>query len=354
MQCYVCSENIRDYSHFKEQNGGKGNCLLHENTEERHEKEAEAAFKEISEKLLAEDPTISAEDLKIAVSDAVKAEEAKKKATADPLRHMRAVGGVVMPNALADMAQMGRRAREPQRRQAGGAANINPPNNNPYRPPQLQMQNGLVPPQNQNNQHNNALPQPNLPALPFGFNEPDYNRYIGAQYGGQVANAHDAHAAILLQHQAIQAQLAQARARMEAAQVEAARNQMAQAHAAREQAFNLLQQQQARADQRLPYIAQHQQLFPMNPFAFDQPLQQQQPAEQQLGGVPAVQNRYQPIQGHAQVNNEAIRNSVLNARTRPHNMQVANANADRRGTIFGLAMQMDNDRNGQNAYSNRR
>src|SRR5690606_6077459 len=144
MQCYICSENINGYTHFKEQNGGKGNCVLHDNTEERHEQEAERAFKEITARLRAEDPTISEEDLKIAVSETVKAEEAKKKAAADPRQRMRAVNGVYMPNNVADMAQLHQGAARRHRANPAAAALPAQVARNIYNPVQLQINNQAV------------------------------------------------------------------------------------------------------------------------------------------------------------------------------------------------------------------
>ncbi|PWW77970.1 hypothetical protein C7212DRAFT_276751 [Tuber magnatum] len=84
-QCYICSETIGSYGHFKGQviGGERGNCPLYDNTEERHHIEVETAAKKTTEILHAELPELNNEDLKIKLSKRVrKAEEAKRSRSA--------------------------------------------------------------------------------------------------------------------------------------------------------------------------------------------------------------------------------------------------------------------------------
>ncbi|KAL6155735.1 hypothetical protein ACJQWK_05555 [Exserohilum turcicum] len=77
LQCYVCSKNVTDYSHFGETSAGK--CPLHDNIEERHEQEVKKAAGEAMAKVRAENPSLSDADLMVKVSDQVKqAEEARR------------------------------------------------------------------------------------------------------------------------------------------------------------------------------------------------------------------------------------------------------------------------------------
>jgi TRIAD3 protein (E3 ubiquitin-protein ligase RNF216) len=84
VQCYVCSKSC-SYDHFNDRSrGGKpGNCPLFESVEVRHEEEVRKAEKEALEKVRAEHPEYSVEDLKIKVSDNVKRDEERRKAN-DP------------------------------------------------------------------------------------------------------------------------------------------------------------------------------------------------------------------------------------------------------------------------------
>ena len=81
IQCYVCSKSCQ-YNHFDdERRGGKaGNCPLFDDVNKRHEDETKRAEELIVEKLRKEHPEVAAEDLEIRVSDAVKADEEKRRA----------------------------------------------------------------------------------------------------------------------------------------------------------------------------------------------------------------------------------------------------------------------------------
>jgi TRIAD3 protein (E3 ubiquitin-protein ligase RNF216) len=73
----VCSENVTDYNHFGDV--GQGRCPLHENVEDRHEKEVKTAADEAMAKVRADNPGLADADLMIKVSDRVKqAEDARK------------------------------------------------------------------------------------------------------------------------------------------------------------------------------------------------------------------------------------------------------------------------------------
>lgn len=61
---------MRDYAHFGEINGAK--CPLHDNIEDRHEKEVKKAAEEAMAKVRAENPAVSTADLMIKVSDRVR------------------------------------------------------------------------------------------------------------------------------------------------------------------------------------------------------------------------------------------------------------------------------------------
>lgn len=95
LQCYVCSETVKDYNHFDQIHpGARGlgvagsatkQCPLYDNVEERHEREVKQAEEAARAEVLAENPNIDQADLDIKVSDAV------KKSTAD--RVGQAAGG---------------------------------------------------------------------------------------------------------------------------------------------------------------------------------------------------------------------------------------------------------------------
>lgn len=87
LQCYVCSATLKDYNHFDQQpqrTGGGGSnsklCPLYDNVEERHEREVKEAEATARAQVAEENPELTAEDLEIKVSDAV------KKQTADRVR----------------------------------------------------------------------------------------------------------------------------------------------------------------------------------------------------------------------------------------------------------------------------
>ena len=94
IQCYVCSKSC-DYSHFDDtRRGGKpGNCPLFESVEERHDNEVKKAEQEALDKVRAEHPEYTEEDLKIKVSEKVKKDDERRKAN-DPRNPARARGGV--------------------------------------------------------------------------------------------------------------------------------------------------------------------------------------------------------------------------------------------------------------------
>lgn len=58
IQCYVCSKNVRNYSHFEDARGVRG-CPLHDNVETRHEEEVKKAADEAMAKVRAENPDMS-------------------------------------------------------------------------------------------------------------------------------------------------------------------------------------------------------------------------------------------------------------------------------------------------------
>ncbi|EPS40224.1 hypothetical protein H072_5994 [Dactylellina haptotyla CBS 200.50] len=73
MNCYLCSKVIKDYKHFNDATrGGKaGNCLLFDNTDERHRNEVQAAEEAAIAKIRAENPEISEEEMRIQLSQVV-------------------------------------------------------------------------------------------------------------------------------------------------------------------------------------------------------------------------------------------------------------------------------------------
>lgn len=80
-QCYVCSKTVRDYEHFSDDPNNR-KCPLHDNTLERHNNEVKKAEEEALQKLRAEHPELTDEDLKVKVSEAVKKEEQARIRTA--------------------------------------------------------------------------------------------------------------------------------------------------------------------------------------------------------------------------------------------------------------------------------
>ena len=84
LQCYVCSQSLTNYDHFDHApqprapgqtlTDGKENkkCPLHDNVEERHEREVKTAEEAARRQVIEENPDVSPEDLEFKVSDAVK------------------------------------------------------------------------------------------------------------------------------------------------------------------------------------------------------------------------------------------------------------------------------------------
>jgi len=103
IQCYVCSKDITKdgYAHFNEsaRGGRPGQCPLFDNTEQRHDEEVKKAEQKALEKVRAEYPKFSEEELKIKVSDAVQKNER------DRIRQAEAAHGHYMPPQMPDMAR---------------------------------------------------------------------------------------------------------------------------------------------------------------------------------------------------------------------------------------------------------
>ncbi|KAH6662974.1 ring finger protein [Halenospora varia] len=94
VQCYVCSKSC-GYDHFndKTRGGKEGNCPLFESVEARHEEEVKKAEKEALEKVRAEHPEYTEEDLMVKVSEDVKKDEQLRKARTDPAARLLQVHG---------------------------------------------------------------------------------------------------------------------------------------------------------------------------------------------------------------------------------------------------------------------
>jgi len=82
IQCYVCSKDITKdgYAHFNEsaRGGRPGQCPLFDNTEQRHDEDVKKAEQKALEKVRAENPGFSEEELKVKVSDAVEKNERER------------------------------------------------------------------------------------------------------------------------------------------------------------------------------------------------------------------------------------------------------------------------------------
>lgn len=80
IQCYVCSKTC-SYDHFDDRSrGGRaGNCPLFDNSTERHEQEVKQAEKIALDKVRAEHPEYTEEDLRIKISEKVKQDEERRK-----------------------------------------------------------------------------------------------------------------------------------------------------------------------------------------------------------------------------------------------------------------------------------
>lgn len=83
MQCYCCSQTLKDYDHFDQaplgssrRNGKK--CPLYDDVEVRHEREVKEAEEAAKKQLMEENPDLDAEDLEIKISDRVKKTDAEK------------------------------------------------------------------------------------------------------------------------------------------------------------------------------------------------------------------------------------------------------------------------------------
>ncbi|KAF2735468.1 hypothetical protein EJ04DRAFT_434943 [Polyplosphaeria fusca] len=81
LQCYVCSEDIKDYNHFGDTHT-TGRCPLHDNVEQRHETEVKKAEAEARARVRAENPDIPEEDLMVEVSESVQRAEADRRGLA--------------------------------------------------------------------------------------------------------------------------------------------------------------------------------------------------------------------------------------------------------------------------------
>ncbi|KAI7217603.1 hypothetical protein KC333_g4114 [Hortaea werneckii] len=83
MQCYCCSQTLKDYDHFDQaplgssrRNGKK--CPLYDDVERRHEREVKEAEEMAKKQLMEDNPDLNAEDLEIKISDRLKQAEAEK------------------------------------------------------------------------------------------------------------------------------------------------------------------------------------------------------------------------------------------------------------------------------------
>ncbi|RPB05956.1 hypothetical protein L873DRAFT_1824716 [Choiromyces venosus 120613-1] len=124
LQCYICSQTIKNYDHFNDPaRGGKiGNCPLFDNTEERHHDEVENAAKKAKEMLREEHPELGEEDLRIELSERVRKEEEAKRSRAAPPNG----GGIPpyqpqAPRPPVAPPQAGRRRAPPPALHVGGA-----------------------------------------------------------------------------------------------------------------------------------------------------------------------------------------------------------------------------------------
>jgi TRIAD3 protein (E3 ubiquitin-protein ligase RNF216) len=81
VQCYVCSKSCA-YDHFDDSSRGgkKGNCPLFESVIERHDIEVKKAEELALQKVRAEHPEYTEEDLKVKMSENVKKDDERRKA----------------------------------------------------------------------------------------------------------------------------------------------------------------------------------------------------------------------------------------------------------------------------------
>lgn len=110
LQCYVCSAIVKDYEHF-DQGPHRGRtvggpqskkCPLYDNVEERHDREVKDAEAKTRAEIVENNPDVSAEDLEIKVSDAVKKAEddrLKRAGVGVPRGHYAFLGGVDVAGA---------------------------------------------------------------------------------------------------------------------------------------------------------------------------------------------------------------------------------------------------------------
>lgn len=103
LQCYVCSQSLKDYNHFDQRSHGgssaAGKCPLYDNVEERHEREVKAAEEAARAEIQAANPDVSLDDLEIRVSDAVKQSTEQRKRAAGPA----GIGGGAFMGGAIDM-----------------------------------------------------------------------------------------------------------------------------------------------------------------------------------------------------------------------------------------------------------
>ena len=101
IQCYVCSKDITKdgYAHFNEsaRGGRPGQCPLFDNTEQRHDEDVKKAEQKALEKVRAENPGFSEEELKVKVSDAVEKNERER------IRQATAAHGHLVPPRIQEM-----------------------------------------------------------------------------------------------------------------------------------------------------------------------------------------------------------------------------------------------------------
>ncbi|KAI7155143.1 hypothetical protein KC349_g7192 [Hortaea werneckii] len=108
MQCYCCSQTLKDYEHFDQaplgscrRNGKK--CPLYDDVERRHEREVKEAEEAAKKQLMVDNPDLNAEDLEIKISDRLKQAETEKAQRAGPA----GVGPAMIP--LGDLLNGGDR-----------------------------------------------------------------------------------------------------------------------------------------------------------------------------------------------------------------------------------------------------
>ncbi|KAL1888839.1 hypothetical protein Sste5346_009317 [Sporothrix stenoceras] len=80
VQCYVCHQTC-DYTHFDDttRGGKEGNCPLFENAEDRHEIEVHDAEEKARQKVIADNPDVDVDLLKINMSEKVANDEKRRK-----------------------------------------------------------------------------------------------------------------------------------------------------------------------------------------------------------------------------------------------------------------------------------